>query len=103
VNLTTKGLLEPLRTYIRSECSYFGICIGMLVLFASSTEPPSMDGMGIIDSPIGLFDNAGKPVPHMGWNHVALLTSGGKNRACERVETGMDEDETLLSSLPPSA
>ncbi|KAF9515636.1 hypothetical protein BS47DRAFT_1376228 [Hydnum rufescens UP504] len=94
VNLSAKGLLEPLRTYIQSGRPYFGICIGMQVLFASSTEPPSMDGLGIIDSPIGLFDNAGKPVPHMGWNHVALLTSGKENRARERVETGMDEDET---------
>ncbi|KAF9515644.1 hypothetical protein BS47DRAFT_1391480 [Hydnum rufescens UP504] len=45
------------------------------VLFASSTEPPSMDGLRIIESPIGLFDNArttsrfsllGKKMKHAG-------------------------------------
>jgi imidazoleglycerol phosphate synthase glutamine amidotransferase subunit HisH len=53
-----------------------------------------MDGLGIIDSPIGPFDNAGTPMPHMGQNYAALLTSGKENRARERVETGVDEDET---------
>jgi imidazole glycerol-phosphate synthase len=69
------------------------MCIGIQVLFASSTEPPSVDGLGI-ESPIGLFDNAGPPMPHMDWNLVALLTSGKENRARERIETGMDEDGT---------
>ncbi|KAF9515647.1 hypothetical protein BS47DRAFT_1391482 [Hydnum rufescens UP504] len=65
---------------------YFGICIGMQVLFASSTEPPSMDGLGIVDSPIGLFNNAGKPVPSYG--------------AHEHVETGEDETYDFVHSYP---
>ncbi|KAF9502678.1 hypothetical protein BS47DRAFT_1114020 [Hydnum rufescens UP504] len=80
-----------------------GICIGMQILFALSTEPPSMDGLGIIDSPIGLFGNAGKPVPHMDLNYVALLTSGKENRARERVDTGMDEDEASYFVTCPHA
>ncbi|KAF9515640.1 hypothetical protein BS47DRAFT_1360909 [Hydnum rufescens UP504] len=33
-------------------------------------------------------------MPYMVRNYAALLTSGKENRAHERVETGMDEDET---------
>ncbi|KAF9515650.1 hypothetical protein BS47DRAFT_1391485 [Hydnum rufescens UP504] len=52
MNLTTAGLLELLRT-----CSRSG---------------PSMDDLRIFDSSLGLFDNAGKLVLHMGWDHVVL-------------------------------
>ncbi len=66
-NLTQKGLLEPLREYILSGRPYFGICIGMQVLFESSTESPT-PGLGIVPLPITRFDDADKAVPHMGWN-----------------------------------
>lgn len=66
----------------------------MQVLFASSTESPSSVGLAIIDSPIAEFDNAGKPVPHMGWNSVAFLADSVEDRAHERAETGMSEGAT---------
>ena len=93
-NLAQKGLLEPLKEYIKSGRPYFGICIGMQVLFAASTEPPATEGLGIIDTTIAEFDNAGKPVPHMGWNHTTLLASSPDDRKRELKETGMDEGKT---------
>ncbi|KAI0283339.1 imidazoleglycerol phosphate synthase [Russula aff. rugulosa BPL654] len=65
--LTSRGFLEPLRQYIASGRPYFGICIGMQVLFQSSSEA-SARGLGIIPSKIDLFSNVDKTVPHMGWN-----------------------------------
>ena len=94
VNLKSKGLFEPLRAYIASGKPYFGICIGMQVLFTSSTESPTSRGLAIIDGPIAEFDNAGKPVPHMGWNHVQLLADSDEDRTRETSETGMDEGST---------
>ncbi|KAI6162136.1 hypothetical protein EDD17DRAFT_1819300 [Pisolithus thermaeus] len=38
--LTARDLLHPLLDYINSGKPYFGICIGMQVLFASSAESP---------------------------------------------------------------
>lgn len=76
--LETKGLLQPLREYIASGKPYFGICIGMQVLFRSSTESPSKLGLGIIPSPIEEFDNSDKAVPHIGWNSVDLLDPESK-------------------------
>lgn len=71
--LTSRGLLEPLRQYIQSGKPYFGICIGMQVLFQSSAESPSTPGLGIIPQTIERFDDTEKSVPHMGWNSLELL------------------------------
>ena len=71
--LDARGLLEPLREYIRSGKPYFGICIGMQVLFESSTESPGTKGLGIIPYPIDMFDSSDKSVPHIGWNTVQIL------------------------------
>jgi glutamine amidotransferase/cyclase len=61
----------------------------MQVLFSSSTESPNSRGLAIIDSPIAEFDNAGKPVPHMGWNSVRMLAATSEDRLRETAETGM--------------
>ncbi|KAJ6621678.1 hypothetical protein B0H10DRAFT_1945220 [Mycena sp. CBHHK59/15] len=71
-HLVRRRLIEPLRDYIRSGRPYFGICIGMQVLFQSSDESPS-PGLGIIPCPIGRFSDHDKSVPHIGWNSAVLL------------------------------
>ncbi|KAL1737018.1 hypothetical protein EV714DRAFT_197439 [Schizophyllum commune] len=71
--LASRGLLEPLRAYLRSGRPYFGICIGMQVLFASSAECPGSAGLNLIPSPITEFDSSDKSVPHMGWNSTTRV------------------------------
>jgi glutamine amidotransferase/cyclase len=82
--LTSRGFLEPLRQYITSGRPYFGICIGMQVLFQSSSEG-SAPGLGIIPSKIDIFSSGDKTVPHMGWNSVHLLD------AKQDADEGLDE------------
>ena len=60
----------------------------MQVLFRSSLESPSSKGLGIIPSGIGLFSNADKSVPHMGWNSVEFLDPG------ETAHEGLDPRAT---------
>ncbi|KAF9481008.1 imidazole glycerol phosphate synthase HisHF [Pholiota conissans] len=72
--LHERGLFEPLRRYILSGRPYFGICIGMQVLFESSAEA-DCEGLGIIPCPIERFDNVDKTVPHMGWNAAEPIAS----------------------------
>ncbi|KAI5121272.1 hypothetical protein M0805_002317 [Coniferiporia weirii] len=84
-HLQTRGLLEPLKQYIASGRPYFGICIGLQVLFASSLENPGVEGLGVIPSPIGRFDSSSKSVPHMGWNSVEFLDPE------EKTKEGMNE------------
>ncbi|KAF7306870.1 Imidazole glycerol phosphate synthase hisHF [Mycena indigotica] len=67
LHLSRRGLLEPLRQYILSGRPYFGICIGMQILFESSEEATSA-GLGMISCPIRRFRDDDKTVPHIGWN-----------------------------------
>lgn len=76
-HLQHKKLFEPLRAYIRSGKPYFGICIGLQILFNASSEPPSIPGLGIIDDTISRFDDSDKTVPHIGWNSCFLSPSRG--------------------------
>ncbi|EPT03864.1 hypothetical protein FOMPIDRAFT_1046345 [Fomitopsis schrenkii] len=71
--LKSRGCLEPLRKYIASGRPYFGICIGMQVLFETSAESPQHAGLGIIPSRIEEFSRKDKSVPHMGWNTIEFL------------------------------
>lgn len=77
-NLKSKNLLEPLQNYLASGRPYFGICIGMQILFSESLEHAEGDrnipGLGIIPCTIERFHSEdGKAVPHMGWNKASLL------------------------------
>ncbi|KAJ7630877.1 imidazoleglycerol phosphate synthase [Roridomyces roridus] len=73
-HLARRGLLEPLREYIRSGKPYFGICIGMQVLFQSSEESPCA-GLGVVPCRIERFSDHDKAVPHIGWNAAELFDS----------------------------
>ncbi|KAG6856653.1 hypothetical protein H0H87_002243 [Tephrocybe sp. NHM501043] len=70
-SLETRGLREPLLRYIQSGRPFMGICIGMQILFESSTESP-FSGLGVIPCPIEEFDSSDKAVPHIGWNSADL-------------------------------
>lgn len=77
-NLKSKHLLQPLQDYLASGRPYFGICIGMQILFSESLEHAegdgSVPGLGLIPCTIGRFHSEdGKAVPHMGWNKASLL------------------------------
>lgn len=72
-NLRAKGYVEPLRDYIHSGRPFFGICIGMQVLFEWSEEG-NCPGLGIIPGRVDRFTHS-LAIPHIGWNSLALLPS----------------------------
>ena len=95
-SLQTSGLLPHLQKYIASGKPYFGICIGMQVLFESSHESPGAKGLGIIPWEISKFNSKddswraagagkGKSVPQIGWN--------GAWNAWEEDQGEMDEED----------
>ena len=67
-NLHQKGLFKPLKDYILADKPYFGICIGMQVLFKKSDEG-ICEGLGIFEDTVTKL-SPNKPVPHMGWNVI---------------------------------
>jgi glutamine amidotransferase len=50
-----------------------GICLGMQILFDRSEEGPA-NGLAVIPGIVGkLQSEPGRPVPHMGWNQLAIV------------------------------
>lgn len=50
-----------------------GICLGMQLLFDSSTEFGDYKGLGLIPGAIVKFEVEGLKVPHMGWNKLNIV------------------------------
>ncbi len=65
--LRSSGLDEVAHERIESGIPFFGICIGMQVLFAASDEAPDCDGLGVIDRTVRLIPGRVKR-PQMQWN-----------------------------------
>jgi glutamine amidotransferase len=76
--LRRRGLFEPVRAY---RGPLLGICLGMQLLFESSTELGGADGLGLLEGRVDALHGEGLKVPQIGWNDVswsdgAPLTDG---------------------------
>jgi imidazole glycerol-phosphate synthase subunit HisH len=47
-----------------------GICLGLQLLFESSTELGGSGGLGLLDGPVAELEAEGLKVPHIGWEAV---------------------------------
>jgi glutamine amidotransferase len=47
-----------------------GICLGLQLLFESSTELGGAGGLGLLDGPVAELEAEGLKVPHIGWESV---------------------------------
>lgn len=72
-SLRDKGWVEALRQYVRSNRPFFGICLGMQLLFEGSEESPGVEGLGLIPGMITKFDSSTASVPQIGWNGLTVL------------------------------
>ncbi len=74
--LHARGLVEPLREWLRADRPFFGICIGYQVLFDSSEEESGMAGLGVFAGKVIKFPSIpGLKIPHMGWNVAQVVHS----------------------------
>ncbi len=72
--LTARGLVEPLREWLRADRPFLGICIGYQVLFDSSEEAPGIAGLGVFGGSVVKFPSIpGLKIPHMGWNTAEVM------------------------------
>jgi glutamine amidotransferase/cyclase len=68
-SLSSLGYVDALRQYIRDNRPFFGICLGMQLLFEGSEESPGIEGLGVIPGKVTRFDaSSGVTVPQIGWN-----------------------------------
>ena len=77
-NLEELGLTDVLREL---DAPLLGICLGMQLLFESSTEHEGATGLGLLPGDVTALDARGLKLPHIGWNRVTMrrpspLTSG---------------------------
>ncbi len=79
-HLKQRDMDLALKDYAKSGNYMLGVCLGMQLLFDSSSEFGQNDGLGLIKGKIQAFDKSkfSQPlkVPHMGWNK--LLTQEHK-------------------------
>jgi glutamine amidotransferase len=68
-NLTSRGLIEPVRRALDGTRPFLGICLGYQLLFSESEEFGEGRGLDVIPGVVRRFP-PGRKVPHMGWNHV---------------------------------
>ncbi|MDD5359042.1 MAG: imidazole glycerol phosphate synthase subunit HisH [Sulfurovaceae bacterium] len=73
-HLKSNGMDEAIKDFAASGKPLLGICLGMQLLFESSEEFGSNDGLGLIDGEIVKFDETKfdhkLKIPHMGWNEI---------------------------------
>ena len=70
--LDARGLVEPIQTHVRADRPFFGICMGLQLLFETGWEGGRHAGLGLLEGDVGRFDIAPElKVPHMGWNTVS--------------------------------
>jgi len=73
-HLQERDMVEALRAFAQSGKYMLGICLGMQLLFESSEEFGSTQGLGLIEGKVLAFDTSRfdekLKVPHMGWNRM---------------------------------
>ena len=73
-NLKALELVNPIRQFIAEDKPFFGICIGMQILFTGTEEGGWHECLGIFRGRIRRLP-PGLKIPHMGWNQVKQIIS----------------------------
>ncbi len=68
--LQARGFLPVIKQKIADGIPFLGICLGMQVLFESSDEIRSSNGLGILKGRITLMEDPAVKIPHIGWNDL---------------------------------
>jgi glutamine amidotransferase len=69
--LKESGLAEPICEHVKAGKPFFGICLGLQLLFTTSHEDGEYAGLDLFPGEVVRFvDLPGLKVPHMGWNQL---------------------------------
>ena len=64
---------EPILGHIRAGRPFFGICLGLQLLFSTSHEDGEHQGLDLFEGEVVRFPHQpGLKVPHMGWNQLRI-------------------------------
>ena len=65
-----RGLDELIAERRAAGVPILGICLGLQLLFESTTELGGAQGLGLLDGRVSELDAEGLKVPHIGWSAV---------------------------------
>jgi len=69
--LNEAHLADPIRDHIRRGRPFFGICLGLQLLFTTGYEDGVYTGLDVFPGDVVRFGQVqGLKVPHMGWNEI---------------------------------
>jgi imidazole glycerol-phosphate synthase subunit HisH len=72
------ALRQAIGAFLAGGRPFFGICIGMQLLFERSDENPEALGLGLLPGRVRRFvDRPGLKIPHMGWNRTQRGPAAG--------------------------
>jgi len=72
-NLEKRGIKQQLKTNITSGKPFFGICLGLQLLFSKSEENGSFFGLDIIKGTVKRFPKKVElKIPQIGWNKIFI-------------------------------
>jgi glutamine amidotransferase len=75
--LVASGLKDVILERLRAGTPYFGICLGLQLLFESSEEAPGVAGFGWFRGSVQkLVGGPAVKIPHMGWNQIEAENGG---------------------------
>ena len=81
-----EGKIESIRYARENNVPFFGICLGMQLLFEAGEESRGAKGLGILPGRVPRFPaEMGLKIPHMGWNSVMPLK---ENRLLDGLPKG---------------
>ena len=64
---------KPIVAHLRAGKPFFGICLGLQLLFSQSYEDGEYEGLGVFPGEVVRFpEQPGLKVPHMGWNQLRV-------------------------------
>jgi imidazole glycerol-phosphate synthase subunit HisH len=76
-NLKGRDFTGELHAQVKEGKPFLGICLGLQLLFESSSEGGTAQGLGMLKGSVVKFMNTGLKVPHMGWNSIHTDDSTG--------------------------
>jgi glutamine amidotransferase len=65
-----RGLEDLVSERVDAGAPVLGICLGLQLIFSSSTELGGAEGLGLVEGPVTELDAGGRKVPHIGWSPV---------------------------------
>lgn len=76
-NLTKYGLIDVIKTVVKEDRPFLGICLGLQLLFEESEEFGPVKGLGILHGKVVKFNESlGLKIPQMGWNTIEKVSDG---------------------------